>query len=109
MAKVDNDQTLGLITWALETWSLPEQVQTSSVPPDSTIPEPSFTSLPSCLMIQGPNASLMSWSEHQEVRISLGKGEPRGPGFNGQAESRFVLERQERDAAAHGCTGGLMK
>ena len=107
MTKVDNEQTLGLITWALETWSPPEQVQASSVPPDSTIPGPSFTGLPSCLMIQGPNMSLMSWSEHQEVRVSLGKGEAQFS--RGRQNRECVLERRERDTAAHGCTGGLMK
>lgn len=97
MTKVDNEQTLGLITWALETWSPPEQVQASSVPPDSPIPGPSFTGLPSCLMIQGPNMSLMSWSEHQEVRVSLGKGEAQRPSFQGASRIESVSWRGGRE------------
>lgn len=40
--------------------------------------------------------SLMSWSEHQEVRVSLGKGEAQRPRFQGASRIESVSWRGRR-------------
>lgn len=113
MAKVVSDQTLGLITWATETWSPPEQVQASLSFYQMVLQflgHPSKAILPSCLMTQGSNMSMMSESGHPRVQRPSWKRKDQEANFSrGKQNTECVLERSGRDVIAHGCTAELMK